>query len=121
MPKRVLTSIVLVLLLALTPAAAFADGGAGDQQYQDPLTAPSAPKQTKKKAATTPTSTTPAATTAPAATSAPTSTAATQPSTSTSASSRELPRTGSPAGLIGLAGGVLIVSGAALRRRTATQ
>jgi LPXTG-motif cell wall-anchored protein len=121
MPKRVLTSIVAVLLLALPPAAAFADGGAGDQQYQDPLTAPSAPKQTKKKAATAPTSTTPAATTAPATTSAPASTSASPTSSTTSASSQELPRTGAPAGLIGLAGGALIASGAALRRRTTTQ
>jgi LPXTG-motif cell wall-anchored protein len=117
MPRRALTSIAVAALLALTPAAAFADG-AGDEQYQDPLTAPSAPKQTKKKASTAPSTTTPAATTAPAAT----TTAPTSSNTSSaSGSAQELPRTGAPAGLIGLAGGALIASGAALRRRTASQ
>jgi LPXTG-motif cell wall-anchored protein len=111
-----LTSIVVVLLLALTPATSFADGGAGDQQYQDPLTAP-APKKPKKAQTTAPSSTSPAATTAPVTTSAPASTTASQQT----APAQQLPRTGAPAGLIGLAGGVLIASGAALRRRTASQ
>ena len=117
MPRRALTSLVVALLLALVPATAFADG-AGDEQYQDPLAAPTAPKKPKKKATTAPASTTPAATTAPAAAAAPTSAAATQ---TTSASSQQLPRTGAPAGLIGLAGATLIASGAALRRRTSAQ
>ena len=116
MPRRALTTIAASALLALTPGAAFAQG-AGDEQYQDPLTAPSAPKQPKNKTSTAPASTTPAATTAPAATSAPTQTAA----ATTSSPAAELPRTGAPAGLIGLAGATLILSGAALRRRTVTQ
>jgi LPXTG-motif cell wall-anchored protein len=104
------------MLLALTPAAAFADG-AGDDQYQDPLTTPSTPKQPKKKATTAPaaTTTTPAQSVAPAATTG-TQTAA----PAATSSSQELPRTGAPAGLIGLAGVTLIASGAALRRRTAS-
>lgn len=108
--------MVLTLLLALLPATAFADG-AGDEQYQDPLAAPTAPKKPTKKAATTAptsTSTTPAATTAPAATSAPSSSSASTPT-------QELPRTGMPAGAIGLAGATLIAAGAILRRRTAAQ
>jgi LPXTG-motif cell wall-anchored protein len=112
--------MAVALLLALVPATAFADG-AGDEQYQDPLTAPSTPKKKKKAAPTTPASTTPAATTAPAATSAPVSANATQTTSAPSASAQELPRTGAPAGLIGLAGATLIVSGAVLRRRTAQQ
>jgi LPXTG-motif cell wall-anchored protein len=112
--------MALSLLLALVPATAFADG-AGDEQYQDPLSAPAAPKKPKKKAATTAptsTSTTPAAATAPAATTAPASSPA---SSGASASARELPRTGLPAGAIGLAGLTLIASGAVLRRRTAAE
>jgi hypothetical protein len=104
-------------MLALVPATAFADG-AGDEQYQDPLAAPTAPKKPKKKAAAAPTSTTPAATTAPQAASPPSSATVAQ---TTASPARELPRTGLPAGLIGLAGITLIVSGAALRRRAASQ
>ena len=115
MPRRALTSIGVALLLALAPATAFADG-AGDEQYQDPLAAPTAPKQPKKKATTAPASTAPAATTAPA-TAAPVATSTTPASTS----AQELPRTGAPSGLIGLAGAMLVASGAALRRRTAAQ
>jgi hypothetical protein len=115
MPRRALTTIAASALLALAPASAFAQG-AGDEQYQDPLTAPSAPAQTQQTQTTTApssSSTTPAATAAPAATTAPASTQA--------ASSQELPRTGAPAGLIGMAGATLILSGAALRRRIAAQ
>jgi LPXTG-motif cell wall-anchored protein len=112
--------MLLILLLAVVPATAFADG-AGDEQYQDPLAAPTAPKKPKKKATTTAptqTSTTPAATTAPATASAPSSSSS---SATASASARELPRTGIPAGAIGLAGVTLIASGAMLRRRIAAQ
>ena len=115
MPRRALTSLLVALLLALPPAAAFADG-AGDNQYQDPLAAPTAPsKTTKKKAATTaPATTTPAATTTPTATTAPAAAPA-------ATSAKELPRTGAPADLIGVAGAGLIALGAVLRRRTTTQ
>jgi LPXTG-motif cell wall-anchored protein len=112
--------MAVALLLALVPATALADG-AGDQQYQDPLTAPSTPKKKKKAASTAPVSTTPAATTAPAASSAPAAATSTPASSTASASAQQLPRTGAPAGLVGLAGATLIASGAALRRRTASQ
>src|SRR5262249_40871815 len=89
--RRALKSMVVASLLALVPATAFADGGAGDNQYQDPLTAPAPKKTTKKKATTTPaaTTTTPATTT-PAATAAPAATSTTPALTTT----REPPRTG---------------------------
>jgi LPXTG-motif cell wall-anchored protein len=98
--------------LAAAPATAFADG-AGDQQYQDPLTAPATPKKAKKKAntapaAATPTTSTPAAAAAPAASSG---------TSGTSAAAAELPRTGIPAGLVALAGAALLAGGLALRRR----
>jgi LPXTG-motif cell wall-anchored protein len=120
MRRRALTSMVVAVALAVVPASAFADG-AGDEQYQDPLTAPATPKKQKKAASTAPASTTPAAATAPAATAAPAAASATPTASTQSASARELPRTGAPAGLIGLAGGALVASGAALRRRTASQ
>jgi hypothetical protein len=115
--RRALTSIVVALLLASVPATAFADG-AGDQQYQDPLTAPATPKKAKKQAAAAPVTTAPATTAAPAATTAPASSSGTP---AASASQGQLPRTGFPAGLVGLGGAVLAASGAALRRRTTTQ
>jgi len=95
-------------LLALSPATALADG-AGDDQYQDPLVAPTT---TQPKAQTN-------TTTTPAPTSTPSSTVAATQTTAPSSASSELPRTGAPAGLIGLAGVTLIAAGTALRRRTA--
>lgn len=117
MARRALTSILLVLLLAGVPATAFAGGGAGDNQYQDPLAAPSAPKTAKKKAPTAPVQVTAPAsststTTAPASSAAPVA----QP-----APAQQLPRTGTPAGAIGLGGATMLLAGLALRRRTATE
>jgi LPXTG-motif cell wall-anchored protein len=110
MRRRAVTSILVLLLLALVPGSAFADGGAGDQQYQDPFAAPSAPKTPQKKPATTPaSSTTPAASTAPAS------------SAPAAAADRQLPRTGAPTDLVGVAGLVLLGSGLVLRRRAASQ
>src|SRR3954454_18642999 len=106
MPRRTLSSLVVALLLAVVPASAFADG-AGDDQYQDPLAAPSAPKKKKPTPSAAPVTSTPAANTAPAAAAAPASN-----------SSQELPRTGAPSGLIGLGGALMIASGLALRSRT---
>ena len=119
MRRRAVTSILVLLLLALVPGSAFADGGAGDQQYQDPFAAPSAPKTPQKKpapAATAPaTSTTPASSTTPAASTAPASSAP------AAAADRQLPRTGAPTDLVGVAGLVLLGSGLVLRRRAASQ
>jgi LPXTG-motif cell wall-anchored protein len=115
-----MTTIAVAVSLALTPAAAFADG-AGDEQYQDPLAAPTTPSKTTttQSTTTTPATSAPAATTTPASTTAPTTTAST--STPAASSTKELPRTGTPAGLIGLAGAGLIVVGGVLRRRIAAQ
>jgi LPXTG-motif cell wall-anchored protein len=107
------SALMVAAALAAAPATAFADG-AGDQQYQDPLTAPSTPKKAKKKqaiapVAATPTTTTPAAATAPAAA---TGTTAAAPAAA------QLPRTGAPAGLIALLGALMLAAGLTLRRRT---
>jgi len=116
MPRRAVTSIAIALLIASAPGAALADGGAGDNQYQDPLAA-SPPKKAKKKQTSTAVTTTPAAATAPAAAAAP----APASTSSSSVSGSELPRTGAPAGLIGMSGITLILAGVALRRRTVAQ
>jgi LPXTG-motif cell wall-anchored protein len=111
-----LIAVLCVLLLAALPAAAWADGGAGDNQYQDPLTAPNVPHKKHKPA------TAPAATTAPAASTSPTATPATEPASNTAqpaTGTGELPRTGAPAGLIALTGAGLFAAGLVLRRRGA--
>src|SRR3954451_5730907 len=89
MPRRAFTSMAVALLLALAPASAFADG-AGDQQYQDPLTVPSAPKKKKQAPSTAPASPAAAATAAPASTPAPASAGGTETTPASSASPPEL-------------------------------
>lgn len=123
MRRRIAIVAPALGLLLSAPAAALADG-AGDQQYQDPLTAPATPP--KKKPAKKP-----AKTTTTPATSSPSSGSGTSgasqsgsPSTAPAASavsgSRRLPRTGADARPIALAGALLLALGLALRRRTAS-
>jgi hypothetical protein len=114
-PVRKLISVVLALFVVAAPAAAWADG-AGDEQYQDPLTAPATPKKAKKKVASAPVASAPTTSSAPASSAAP---AEATPAPSAPAAANELPRTGAPAGLICLSGATLILAGTALRRRTA--
>ena len=116
--------MLVALLLAAIPACALADGGAGDNQYQDPLAAPPPAKKVTKKAVAAPVTTpAPAPSSPPASAVAPATAAAPAPApaTSTTASSRQLPRTGFPAGWVALGGVALIAAGEVLRRRTATQ
>ena len=114
MSGRGLIALLTVLIVIAAPAATALADGAGDEQYQDPLTAPSAPHKKKTRKSTT---TAPAATTAPASTVA--ATTQTAAATTTQAPAAELPRTGAPAGLIALAGAAMISAGLALRRRIA--
>ena len=109
MPR--LATLLAAFLLAV-PSAAFAQG-AGDEQYQDPFgeeqsqpepTATPAPAQpAPAQAAPTPepsqSAPAPSATPVPAAASGP-----------------QLPRTGADAGLLALAGALLLAAGLALRR-----
>jgi LPXTG-motif cell wall-anchored protein len=97
-----------VLVLAL-PGSALA-GGAGDDQYQDPFEDPPAESA--------PESTTPEPEAAPAPQSD-AQAAPAQAAPSTQAAAPTLPRTGAEAGLTALGGGVLVLAGLALRRRTA--
>jgi hypothetical protein len=113
MSRQGATAVLATLAVLAAPAAAFADG-AGDQQYQDPLTAPS--PQKKKKS--TPTTKAPAAA-SPTSGSGSASGSAQPGSTPTDTSSTrgQLPRTGVPAGLVALAGALMLAFGIALRRR----
>lgn len=116
MSRRRLTALLLALVLLAAPAAAFADG-AGDQQYQDPLTAPVAPQKKKpKKTAAAPTASAPATSTSGVSGSS--QPAASGGSAGSGSASSELPRTGAPTGQVALAGALLIACGLALRRRT---
>ncbi len=91
------------------PASALA-GGAGDDQYQDPFA--DQPAQTQSSPA--PQDSAPAQQAAPQTDSG---SAAAAPSATPA--SPALPRTGADAGLTALGGGVLLLAGVALRRRTA--
>ena len=104
------TIVLAALLLALvTPAAALAQG-AGDEQYQDPFgdeqsqpTPTATPAPTQAPPAPSQSAPAPTATPAPAAQSPP-------------PSGRQLPYTGTDAGLLALAGAALLGAGLALRR-----
>ena len=118
-PRRI-AAVAASLAVALAPAAARAQDGAGDQQYTDPFAGQSQPKPKPKPTApaqqqtqpaqqqTQPPTTTPAPAAAPAAT-----------TQQTGASSRELPRTGFDVIPVALVGVALVLAGLALRRRSA--
>ena len=107
---RRLLPLTCALALAF-PASALA-GGAGDDQYQDPFG--DEPAQTQSSPA--PQESAPAQEAAPQADSG---SAAPAPAPSVSPAAPALPRTGADAGLIAAGGGVLLLAGLALRRRTA--
>jgi hypothetical protein len=117
--KHRIAAALAGLTLAVAPAAAYAQNGAGDQQYQDPFAggapAPSAPKAQKPSA---PLSQAPPVTSAPATPAAP----APQPAataTAAPAAQGQLPRTGLDVRLVAAAGLVLLLAGGALRLRLA--
>ena len=103
------------LALALAPAAAHAQNGAGDEQYTDPFAGQSQPKPKAKPKPASPQqqaqptqqqATPQAATPAPAA-------------QAPAAAPRELPRTGFDVVPVALIGVALVLAGLALRRRAA--
>lgn len=126
--RHLATVLLLLGLLTLAaPALALAGGSAGDQQYTDPLTGTHT--QTHPSSSGTPTASTPTAstptpgTTSGATTSAavPTATTASAPNSTTTTSKqavRQLPRTGYDSWLAGSLGGLLMIGGLGLRRRT---
>ncbi|MGZ6673543.1 MAG: LPXTG cell wall anchor domain-containing protein [Solirubrobacteraceae bacterium] len=118
-PRRI-AAVAASLAVALTPAAACAQDGAGDQQYTDPFAGQSQPKPKPK-----PTAPAQQQTQQPSqqqaapqtTTQAPAPAAQQQPSASSS--SRELPRTGFDVIPVALVGVALVLAGLALRRRGA--
>ena len=116
-PRRI-AAVAVSLAVALAPAAARAQDGAGDEQYTDPFAGqPAKPKpkpvqpvphqQLPSQQQATPQTTTPAPAPAAAATQQP------------AASSGELPRTGFDVIPVALVGVALVLAGLALRRRGA--
>jgi hypothetical protein len=120
--KHRIAAALAGLTLAVAPAAAYAQNGAGDQQYQDPFAggapAPSAPKAQKPSA---PLSQAPPVTSAPATPATPAAPAAQPAATATAAPAAQgqLPRTGLDVRLVAAAGLVLLLAGGALRLRLA--
>jgi hypothetical protein len=110
--KHRIAAALAGLSLAVAPAAAHAQNGAGDEQYQDPFggQTQTAPKAQQPSA---PLSQAPPATSAPATPApqaAPTATAA-------PVAQAQLPRTGLDVRLVAAAGLVLLLAGVALRLR----
>jgi LPXTG-motif cell wall-anchored protein len=114
--SRRIAALVVSLAVALAPATAFAQNGAGDEQYTDPFAGgsqqPAKPKpkpqpQPTQQAA--PTAQQPAP--APAASSQQASPSAAQPA--------QLPRTGFDVIPVALVGVALVAAGLLLRRRAA--
>jgi LPXTG-motif cell wall-anchored protein len=117
-PHRI-AAVVVSLAFALAPAAAHAQNGAGDEQYQDPFAngsqQPAKPKP-KPQPAPTQQTTTQQQSTQPSTTQAAPSA---QQSTQSTAAPKELPRTGFDVVPVALAGVALVAAGLLLRRRAA--
>jgi LPXTG-motif cell wall-anchored protein len=112
MVRRVATILAALALSLAAPAAALAQG-AGDDQYSDPFGSGQSGDSSDDGAQEpepTPDASSPSEEPAPA----PTATAAAQ---SSSAAPEQLPRTGDDAGVLALAGTVLLAGGVVLRRR----
>ena len=117
-PRRI-AAVAASLAVALAPAAARAQDGAGDEQYTDPFAGQTQPKPKPKAKQVQPVphqqlpsqqQSTPQTTTTPAPA------AQQQPSAS---SSGELPRTGFDVIPVALVGVALVLAGLARRRRSA--
>jgi LPXTG-motif cell wall-anchored protein len=113
-----MTPLLVTAALALSPAAALAQNGAGDEQYSDPFSGQSAPS--KPKTQSSPTQAQPAphqqvqSTPQTAGAGGTGATTQTQAPTATGA---ELPRTGADVLPLALLGLVLLGAGVALLRR----
>ena len=118
-PRRIAAVAAVGLAVALAPAAAHAQDGAGDQQYTDPFAGQSQPKPKPKAKPVQPVphQQLPAQQQATPQTTTPAPAAQQQPSASSS--SGELPRTGFDIVPVALVGVALVLAGLALRRRGA--
>jgi len=115
--RRRLAALLAVLAVAIAPGAAFAQsGGAGDDQYVDPLGGGS---QQQQNSGSNGSGSSDGTSTGPALSSTPTLSAQASPTTTTSSSSsgQTLPRTGADAGVVAAIGTALLLAGTVLRRR----
>ena len=103
----------------MAPGAAFAQsGGAGDDQYVDPLGGGSQQHQKSGSSNSSGSSSNqPALSNSPALSAQASPTTSSSASSSSSASAQTLPRTGADTGVVAAIGAALLLAGAALRRR----
>jgi hypothetical protein len=111
--KHRIAAALAGLTLAVAPAAARAQGGAGDQQYQDPFGAGQTQTAPKAQQPSAPLSQAPPVTSAPATPAPQTARTATAAPTAQG----QLPRTGLDVRLVAAAALVLLLAGVALRLR----
>ena len=111
--SRVAT-LLAVLAVAIAPGAALAQsGGAGDDQYVDPLGGGSQQQQQSGGS-----NSSGGSSNGPALSNSPALSAQASPTTApSSASAQTLPRTGADAGVVAAIGAALLLAGAVLRRR----
>jgi hypothetical protein len=118
--KHRIAAGLAALSLAAAPAAAHAQNGAGDEQYQDPFAGGGQTQTTPKHQQSTPSSGS-GLSQAPPATSSPSAGAsasqAAPPAPAPAAQAQQLPRTGLDVRVVAGAGIMLVLAGVALRRR----
>jgi LPXTG-motif cell wall-anchored protein len=114
--RRLLTVLAALCLLAVPPAALAQN--AGDEQYADPFGQVEKPDRPQEQPAETPAAAPPPAP-APATAQAQSGAALgdSQAEVAQQTSAPTLPATGFPAVLVAVAGGLLLASGATIRRR----
>jgi LPXTG-motif cell wall-anchored protein len=117
--RRRIAAALAVLAVGIAPGAALAQsGGAGDDQYVDPIGGNSQQQKHGSNSAGSSGSNGPALSNAPTL-SAQASTTTTTPAAPAASSAQTLPRTGADAGVVAAIGAVLLLAGVALRRRLA--
>jgi LPXTG-motif cell wall-anchored protein len=113
--RRRIAAVLAVLAVGVAPGAALAQsGGAGDDQYVDPIGGNSQQQNSGGSNNSSNTSTGPALSNTPALSAQASPSTAAAPAAS---SGQTLPRTGADAGVVAAIGLTLLLAGAAMRRR----
>jgi LPXTG-motif cell wall-anchored protein len=107
--RRRIAAVLAVLAVAVAPATALAQSGAGDDQYVDPIGGGGGQTQPSQSA--------PAPSSGPSLSTSPSLNSAPATSAAPAATGPQLPRTGFDAGVVAAAGFALLLTGLALRRR----
>jgi len=114
--RRRIAAVLAVLAVGAAPGAALAQsGGAGDDQYVDPIGGNSQQQKSGGSDNSSNTSTGPALSNTPALSAQ--ATPSTAPAPAAASSGQTLPRTGADAGVVAAIGLMLLLAGAAMRRR----